>query len=57
MKKYYNHILRNVDPEKYVTTVDMWGQGGWEAFAVVPAAGKWIVFLRREHETPGSASR
>lgn len=51
MKKFYNHILRNVDPAKMELTLDMWGNNGWEAYAVVPTAGKWTVFLKRERIT------
>lgn len=51
MKKFINHILRNVDPAKMELTLDMWGNNGWEAYAVIPTAGKWTVFLKRERIT------
>lgn len=50
MKKFYNHVLDNVDPNRYEIVADMWGQNGWEVFAVLPNGDKWRVFLKRERE-------
>lgn len=51
MKKFYNHVLDNVDPNRYEIVADMWGQNGWEVFAVLPNGDKWRVFLKRERIT------
>lgn len=51
MKKFINHVLCNVDSVKMELTLDMWGKNGWEAYAVIPTAGKWTVFLKRERIT------
>ena len=52
MKKFYNHVLDNVDPNRYEIVVDMWGQNGWEVVTVLQNGDKWRVFLKRERITP-----
>lgn len=49
-KRFYNHVLHNVDPEKYVVTADMWGNGGWEVCGVQQNGDKLRVFLKRERQ-------
>lgn len=50
-KKFINHVLHNVDPERYGITVDVWGSNGWEVVSVIPNGDKWMVFLKREIQT------
>ncbi|MDE5886478.1 MAG: hypothetical protein K2H46_02700 [Muribaculaceae bacterium] len=53
MKKFYNHVLHNVDPGKYEITTDMWGNNGWEVCGVHENGDKLRVFLKREHHVGG----
>lgn len=50
-KKFINHVLHNVDPERYDIIVDMWGSNGWEVVTVIPNGDKWRVFFKREIQT------
>ena len=52
MKRFYNHVLNNVDPDKYVVMADMWGNAGWEVCGVHQNGDKLRVFLKRERQTP-----